>query len=272
MPPLIGLVASPAASIPAASALREPAGARLERARRAPPRSRRPRRTRGRARRCSGMSSRSGSLRRGAITRAIPARWAASAFSFSPPIGSTWPVSVISPVIAVSSRTGRPRDERRQRRRHRDAGARPVLRHRARRDVQVEVVRRRTSPRELGRARACAAHPRERGLGGLLHHVAELAGDRQLALARHRASPRRTARRRPTGVHARPVATPGCARAPARLGQEARAAEQLAHARRGHGHLALRAGPRPRGARPCGRPRRSRARGCARRPRACARR
>ena len=28
------------------------------------------------------------------------------------------------------------------------------------------------------------AHPRERGLGGLLHHVAELAGDRQLARAR----------------------------------------------------------------------------------------
>ena len=54
------------------------------------------------------MSSRSGSLRRGAITRVMPARCAASAFSLSPPIGSTWPVSVISPVIAVSSRTGRP--------------------------------------------------------------------------------------------------------------------------------------------------------------------
>ena len=47
-------------------------------------------------------------MRRGAIRRVIPARCAASAFSFRPPIGSTCPVSVISPVIAVSSRTGRP--------------------------------------------------------------------------------------------------------------------------------------------------------------------
>ncbi len=38
----------------------------------------------------------------------IRLRCAASAFSFSPPIGSTWPVSVISPVIATSARTGRP--------------------------------------------------------------------------------------------------------------------------------------------------------------------
>src|SRR5829696_1433716 len=59
-------------------------------------------------RRCAGMSSMSASLRRGTISRLIPARCAASAFSFSPPIGSTWPVSVISPVIAVSERTGRP--------------------------------------------------------------------------------------------------------------------------------------------------------------------
>ena len=38
----------------------------------------------------------------------MPLRCAARAFSFSPPIGSTWPVSVISPVIATSSRTSRP--------------------------------------------------------------------------------------------------------------------------------------------------------------------
>ena len=64
---------------------------------------------------------------RGASTRLMPARCAASAFSFRPPIGSTWPVSVISPVIAMSSRTGRPGDERHQRGRHRDArrSARP---------------------------------------------------------------------------------------------------------------------------------------------------
>jgi hypothetical protein len=44
----------------------------------------------------------------GAITVPMPLRCAASAFSFSPPIGSTWPVSVTSPVMATSSRTGRP--------------------------------------------------------------------------------------------------------------------------------------------------------------------
>ena len=37
----------------------------------------------------------------------MPARCAASDFSFTPPIGSTWPVSVTSPVIATSLRTGR---------------------------------------------------------------------------------------------------------------------------------------------------------------------
>ena len=47
-------------------------------------------------------------MRFGAITRLMPRPCAASDFSFSPPIGSTWPVSVISPVIAVSERTGRP--------------------------------------------------------------------------------------------------------------------------------------------------------------------
>ena len=36
-----------------------------------------------------------------------PERLAASAFSFIPPIGRTLPLSVISPVIAVSGRTGR---------------------------------------------------------------------------------------------------------------------------------------------------------------------
>ena len=38
----------------------------------------------------------------------IPARTAPSTFSLTPPIGSTRPESVISPVIARSRRTGRP--------------------------------------------------------------------------------------------------------------------------------------------------------------------
>jgi hypothetical protein len=37
----------------------------------------------------------------------MPARWAASTFSFTPPIGSTGPVRVIYPVIATSSLSGR---------------------------------------------------------------------------------------------------------------------------------------------------------------------
>jgi hypothetical protein len=57
--------------------------------------------------RCAGKSSTSAEFCSGAMTVVIPLRAAASAFSFRPPIGSTWPVSVISPVIARSSRTGR---------------------------------------------------------------------------------------------------------------------------------------------------------------------
>jgi len=45
-------------------------------------------------------------LARGNTIRLIPARRAASTFSFTPPIGSTKPVRVISPVIAVSARAG----------------------------------------------------------------------------------------------------------------------------------------------------------------------
>ncbi len=48
------------------------------------------------------------SLSCGATLWRIPRRWAASAFSFSPPIGRTSPWSVTSPVIATSSRTRRP--------------------------------------------------------------------------------------------------------------------------------------------------------------------
>ena len=38
----------------------------------------------------------------------IPARTAPSTFSLTPPIGSTLPLRVISPVMAMSCRTGRP--------------------------------------------------------------------------------------------------------------------------------------------------------------------
>jgi hypothetical protein len=45
---------------------------------------------------------------RGRMTSRMPARRAASTFSLTPPTGSTRPDSVISPVIAMSPRTGRP--------------------------------------------------------------------------------------------------------------------------------------------------------------------
>ena len=59
-------------------------------------------------RRSGGMSTRSGSFNAGRITVLMPRRRAARAFSRMPPTGSTSPLSVISPVIATSSRTARP--------------------------------------------------------------------------------------------------------------------------------------------------------------------
>src|SRR3954469_16867150 len=70
--------------------------------------------------------------------------------------------------------------QRRQRGRHRHAGARAVLRDRARRDVDVElaVLERVLGDAELPRVRA---HVGQRDPRRLLHHVAELAGERQAA-------------------------------------------------------------------------------------------
>src|SRR6266508_2764674 len=53
----------------------------------------------------SGSSSRSGSFSRGSTTLPMPARCAASTFSRTPPIASTCPESVTSPVIAISTAT-----------------------------------------------------------------------------------------------------------------------------------------------------------------------
>ena len=110
-----------------------------------------------------------------------PARWAASTFSFTPPIGSTLPRSVISPVIATSRRAGMLRQRRDQRGGHRDAGRRAVLGNRAlgHVDVHVELAVEVLRDAELLGARAHVAHRR---LRRLLHHVAELAGERQAAL------------------------------------------------------------------------------------------
>ena len=53
-----------------------------------------------------GTSRRSFRFSFGMIAVVIPARCAARSFSFKPPIASTRPRSVISPVIATSRRTG----------------------------------------------------------------------------------------------------------------------------------------------------------------------
>ena len=56
----------------------------------------------------AGTSSRSGALRSGRITSVSPAACAASTFCFSPPIGSTRPCSVTSPVMPTVLFTVRP--------------------------------------------------------------------------------------------------------------------------------------------------------------------
>src|SRR6266851_5211199 len=70
---------------------------------------------------------------------------------------------------------------------HRDARARSVLGHRARRHVDVHVpINERIVVAEAQRS---AARPgiRQRSLGRLFHHLAELPGEQQIALAGHHA-------------------------------------------------------------------------------------
>ena len=58
----------------------------------------------------SGTSSRSGPLRSGRMTSVNPARCAARTFCLTPPMGSTRPWRVTSPVIPITGRTGSPRN------------------------------------------------------------------------------------------------------------------------------------------------------------------
>ncbi len=55
---------------------------------------------------CGGISFRSFSFSLGITIVSMPPRCAAIIFSLSPPIGSTRPRSVISPVMATFERTG----------------------------------------------------------------------------------------------------------------------------------------------------------------------
>ncbi len=97
-------------------------------------------------------------------------------------------------------------------------------------DVDVGVLEEVGRDAESLGARADVA---ERRLRRLLHHVAELAGEREALLAApcvvasmKRMSP-------PIGVQARPMATPGSLGALGHLGEEALRAEELAHLLRG---------------------------------------
>ena len=87
-----------------------------------------------------GTSSRSAALRSGTITSVSPAACAASTFCFKPPIGSTRPCSVTSPVIPIVLFTGTAGEQRRNRRHHRHARARSVLRDGAGRHVHVHLT------------------------------------------------------------------------------------------------------------------------------------
>ena len=60
------------------------------------------------SRTCSGTSSRSARFRSGITTSVSPAACAASTFCLRPPIGSTRPWSVTSPVMPTVCFTGRP--------------------------------------------------------------------------------------------------------------------------------------------------------------------
>ena len=116
---------------------RDPAGARGRAA--GPRRPRPPARSSSPDFTLSGISARSFSFSFGMITVFRPPRRAASSFSFRPPIGSTRPRSVTSPVMAtlrLDRDAGQHRDDRG---RHGDAGRRAVLGRRALRHVDVDV-------------------------------------------------------------------------------------------------------------------------------------
>jgi DNA mismatch repair protein MutS2 len=185
-------------------------------------------RRRTRARRARPWGPRRGRARffSGTMTRLMPARCAARTFSLRPPMGSTRPRSVISPGHRHVVPDADPGEERDERREHRDARARAVLRHRAGGDVDVEVALVEEVLRDAP-AVGVGAHVAERGLGALLHDVAELTRERELAACRHRvASTNRISP--PTGVHARPVATPGSSVRSMTSRRERRRAEVLA--------------------------------------------
>ena len=133
----------------------------------------------------AGTSSRSPRLRSGRITSVSPAACAASTFCLTPPIGSTRPCSVTSPVMPTVCFTGRPREERR---RCAVTSVTPALGPSfgiAPAGTWTWNSRLEGVVRDAER-RGVAAHPGEGDARRLLHDVAELAGEHQPVGARHR--------------------------------------------------------------------------------------
>ena len=133
-----------------------------------------------RARRRGRARCRSGSPR-----RSDPARCAASSFCFSPPIGSTRPCNVTSPVMPTPAFTGRPVTS--------DATAVVIVMPADGPSFGIAPDgtckwNLRCSNASLGHAELLGVgpHERQRDLRRLRHHVAELAGHLHAGLAVHR--------------------------------------------------------------------------------------
>ena len=125
-----------------------------------------------------------------------------------PPTGSTRPDSVISPVIAMSPRTGRPVSSDASAVDHRDARRRAVLRDRAGRHVQVDLgvlVEVGIDAVLRARARGTRTAPRAPTPSSRRRAGRSASASRRPAIrdaSMNSTSP-------PAGVHARPIATPG---------------------------------------------------------------
>ena len=113
-----------------------------------------------------------------------PRRCAARTFSLMPPTGSTRPESVISPVIAIRGRTGRPVSSETIAVVSVTPAEGPSFGMAPSGTCRCRSTRSKndSSMPELPRV---GAHPAEGRLGALLHHVAELAGEREALLAEH---------------------------------------------------------------------------------------
>ena len=178
----------------------------------------------------AGTSSRSALLRSGMITRLMPARCAASTFSLRPPIGqhaaAQRDLAGHRDVVADAD-AGEQRDERGE---HRDAGARAVLRHAARGDVDVEVALLEEVLRDAEAARRSCGRSESAACADSFMTSPSCPVSWSLPVPYMRvASMKRISP--PTLVHARPVATPGLFGALGDFARVAWRAEELADAR-----------------------------------------